>query len=153
MKPEDLIGDDAALFHLAATPRRSRPRAAPARSSRWRASADAPQAAVELDVVVGSGEDNGERYHPGDLEPPPSSSYHLRLARRLDAAGRPATRRALPGPVSDAYGCGDWFAAALKVALARGDDAADAVALAARCGAAVMTGRGPYERQLTGAEL
>jgi hypothetical protein len=29
----------------------------------------------------------------------------------------------------------------------------DALALAARCGAYCLTGRGPYERQLTGAEL
>ena len=32
--------------------------------------------------------------------------------------------------------------------LARPDWSADAIALAARCGAACLTGRGPYERQL-----
>src|SRR5204862_2875228 len=29
------------------------------------------RAGVELDVLVGSGEDDGERYRPGDLDPPP----------------------------------------------------------------------------------
>ena len=29
------------------------------------------QGAVELDALVGSGEDDAERYHPGDLDPPP----------------------------------------------------------------------------------
>jgi ribokinase len=48
----------------------------------------------------------------------------------------------------DAYGCGDCFAAGLTFALGRGDPVEEAVALAARCGAAVMTGRGPYAAQL-----
>jgi ribokinase len=48
----------------------------------------------------------------------------------------------------DAYGCGDCFAAGLTFGLGRGDSVEDAVAFAARCGAAVMTGRGPYAAQL-----
>jgi ribokinase len=48
----------------------------------------------------------------------------------------------------DTYGAGDCFAAGLTFALARGDPVEEAVALAARCGAAVMTGRGPYQAQL-----
>jgi ribokinase len=55
----------------------------------------------------------------------------------------------VPGTIVDAYGCGDCFAAGLTYGLARGDPIDDAVALAARCGAAVMTGRGPYTAQLT----
>jgi ribokinase len=54
----------------------------------------------------------------------------------------------VPGTVVDAYGCGDSFAAGLTFGLGRGDSVEDAVALAARCGAAVMTGRGPYAAQL-----
>jgi ribokinase len=54
----------------------------------------------------------------------------------------------VPGTVVDAYGCGDCFAAGLSFALGRGDPVDEAVALAARCGAAVMTGRGPYASQL-----
>ena len=53
----------------------------------------------------------------------------------------------------DAYGCGDSFAAGLTFALARGDTVEDAVALGARCGAAVLTGRGPYGAQLTASDL
>ena len=54
-----------------------------------------------------------------------------------------------PGPPVDAFGCGDAFAAGLTFGLARGDDLETAVGLAARCGAGVLTGRGPYEAQLT----
>jgi ribokinase len=50
--------------------------------------------------------------------------------------------------VVDAYGAGDCFAAGLTFALGRGDPVEEAVAMAARCGAAVMTGRGPYSAQL-----
>jgi ribokinase len=53
----------------------------------------------------------------------------------------------------DAYGCGDSFAAGLTFALARGMKRDAALRLAARCGAVCRTGRGPYGRQLTGADL
>ena len=48
----------------------------------------------------------------------------------------------------DSYGAGDSFAAALAFALARGDGLDDALELAARAGASVLTGRGPYTAQL-----
>ncbi len=67
-----------------------------------------------------------------------------------------ATGRWAPAPVRgepvDAYGCGDSFAAGLTFGLARGDAFADALSLGARCGAACLVGRGPYERQLSSAE-
>jgi len=110
------------------------------------------EAGVELDALVGSGEDEGELYHPGDLVPPPKVAVTTAggLGGWLQPGGpfRPAP---LPGQVVDTYGAGDSFAAGLTFALARGDGVEDAVALAARCGAAVMTGRGPYAGQL-GAE-
>jgi ribokinase len=53
----------------------------------------------------------------------------------------------------DSYGCGDSFAAGLTYGLGMGMTPADALDLAARCGAVCLTGRGPYERQLTSAEL
>ena len=62
--------------------------------------------------------------------------------------GGPFRPAPLPGQVVDTFGAGDSFAAGLTFALARGDAVEDAVALAARCGAAVMTGRGPYAGQL-----
>jgi ribokinase len=55
----------------------------------------------------------------------------------------------LPGPVRDAYGCGDSFAAGLTYGLGAGFSIEDALELAARCGAACLTGRGPYEGQLS----
>ncbi|MGH2854926.1 MAG: PfkB family carbohydrate kinase [Solirubrobacteraceae bacterium] len=54
-----------------------------------------------------------------------------------------------PGDPVDSYGCGDSFAAGLTYGLGTGLAVADALALAARCGAVCLTGRGPYERQLT----
>jgi len=107
------------------------------------------EAGVELDVLVGSGEDEGEIYRPGDLDPPPrivvTTSGALGGWAQPGGPFRPA---ALPGPVVDTYGAGDCFAAGLAFALGRGDSVEDALALAARCGAAVMTGRGQYEAQL-----
>jgi ribokinase len=107
------------------------------------------EAEVQLDALVGSGEDEGELYRPGDLDPPP------RLVVTTSGAlggwvqpGGPFRPAPLPGPVVDTYGAGDCFAAGLAFALGRGDTVEDAVVVAARCGAAVMTGRGPYEAQL-----
>jgi ribokinase len=58
-----------------------------------------------------------------------------------------------PGPVVDSYGCGDSFAAGLTYALGAGLPAADALGLAARCGAVCLSGSGPYQRQLSAEEL
>jgi ribokinase len=58
-----------------------------------------------------------------------------------------------PGRRADSYGCGDSFAAGLTFGLGAGMSTADALALAARCGAWCLTGSGPYGRQLTAAEL
>ena len=107
------------------------------------------EAGVELDALVGSGEDEAELYHPGDLNPAPKVAVTTAggLGGWLQPGGpfRPAP---LPAQVVDTYGAGDCFAAGLTFALARGDAVEDAVALAARCGAAVMTGRGPYSGQI-----
>ena len=99
---------------------------------------------VELDLLVASANDPGERYD-GSL-----AVRHLALTdganggtldgERYEAAAAP--------PVADTYGAGDSFAAALAFALARGDAPAEAVALAGRAGAAVIGGAGPYESQL-----
>jgi ribokinase len=108
------------------------------------------EAGVQLDALVGSGEDEGELYHPGELDPPPhvvvTTSGGLGGWVQPGGPFRPAP---VPGTTVDAYGCGDCFAAGLTFALGRGDSTDEAVALAARCGAAVMTGRGPYTAQLT----
>jgi ribokinase len=57
-----------------------------------------------------------------------------------------------PGDRSDSYGCGDSFAAGLTYGLGSGLAVPAALELAARCGAMCLTGRGPYERQLTRAD-
>jgi ribokinase len=110
-------------------------------------------ARVQVDLLVSSAEDEGERYAPGDLMPPP----HF-VARTAGAAGgsleaADGARSAwaappLPGPPADAYGAGDSFAAGLTYGLAQGRSAEEALALGARCGAACVTGRGPYAGQL-----
>jgi ribokinase len=114
------------------------------------------EAHVELDALVSSARDTGERYEPGDLEPPPRL-----VVRTAGAAGgsweRPGGERGtyraapVPGPVQDAYGCGDSFAAGLTYGLGSRLSVPEALELAARCGAACITGRGPFEGQLTGA--
>jgi ribokinase len=103
----------------------------------------------QLDVLVGSAQDPGERIEPGALDPPPR--YVVTTSGALGGwvnPGGPFRAAPLPGPVSDAYGCGDCFAAGLAYALGTGRSMDDAVALGARCGAAVLTGRGAYEGQL-----
>jgi ribokinase len=110
-------------------------------------------AGVALDALVGSRRDEAERYRPGDLAPVPGlavwtegkagGSYLTADGRagRFDAAP-------VPGPVVDAYGCGDSFAAGLTFALGEERSVKEALAFAARCGAACLTGRGPYQGQL-----
>ncbi len=72
---------------------------------------------------------------------------------REDAEGRGTDgtwdASAPPGPIVDSYGCGDSFAAGLTYGLGAGLAVPAALELAARCGAACLTGRGPYERQLS----
>ena len=108
---------------------------------------------MTLDALVMSAGDAGERYRAGDIEPPPLAVIRSRGAEGgtiETAAGETSWAAApLPGPWVDAHGAGDSFAGGLTAGLGQGLPIADAVALAARCGAACVTGRGPYERQLT----
>ena len=50
----------------------------------------------------------------------------------------------LAGPVADAYGAGDSFAAGLTYALARGDHVEAAIAFAASCSASALGRRGAH---------
>jgi ribokinase len=112
------------------------------------------RAAVQVDVLVGSGEDAAERFESGELDPAPQ--IVVTTAGALGGwirPGGPFRAAALPGPVSDAYGCGDCFAAGLTFGLALGKPVDEAVALGARCGAAVLTGRGAYGHQLAAADV
>ena len=130
---------------------RSEPRAR--RRSSWRRHARCPvlrEAGVELDVLVASALDAGERYE-GGLEPAPRYVVRTEGARGGTRRARwPLRARAeVPGPVVDAYGAGDAFAAGLTFGLASDMPIDEALAFGSRCGAAVLTGRGPYEGQIT----
>jgi len=131
-----------------------------------RAMAALVESGVRLDVLVGSATDPGEVYEPGMLDPPPRVVVRTRgsdggswvcgddrapkevpwLAPGVRGGTWEATE--LPGPPVDAYGCGDSFAAALAYGLGAGLTLDEAIGLAARCGAACLTGRGPYGAQL-----
>jgi ribokinase len=112
---------------------------------------------VPLDVLVLSGDDAIERREAErarqeaelvvSTEGERGGSYRTRGGE----SGRwePLTP---PSPAVDSYGCGDSFAAGLTYGLGAGMTVRDALALAARCGAICVTGRGPYESQLTASE-
>ena len=108
---------------------------------------------VELDMLVCSAKDPGERYAAGELDPPPRFVAETDGAAggSLVAADGTTSHWAAappPGPAVSAYGAGDSFAGGLTFGLAQGLSPAEAVELGARCGAACMTGRGPYDAQL-----
>jgi len=107
------------------------------------------EAAVRLDALVRSAVDPSEHYEPGLLEVEPE----LVCATHGAAGGRYRLRggeegRWLPapvlGPVADAYGCGDSFAAGLTVGLAQGLSPRQAMALGAVRGAEALTRRGAH---------
>jgi ribokinase len=105
---------------------------------------------VQLDALVGSGEDDGERYRQGDVDPAPK--LIVTTAGALGGwaqPGGPYKAAPPPGPIEDAYGCGDCFAAGLTYALAARRTAAEAIVFAARCGAAALTGRGVYAASIS----
>lgn len=111
------------------------------------------EAQVPLDALVSSGRDPAEAYEPGQLDPPPRLvvSTMGREGGSYVAGERSGFYAAapLPGPIVNAYGAGDSFAAGLAFALARGDETDEALAFAAKCGAAAMTGRGAYDGQMS----
>lgn len=113
------------------------------------------RAGVRLDAIIGSAEDASEVYPPGALVPSPDlivrtrgetgGSFETRNGHKGDY---PPTKP--PGRVIDRYGAGDSFAAGLTVALGARMRIKEALALAARCGAAVVTASGPFAGQLRG---
>jgi len=114
------------------------------------------ESGVELDVLVASADDRGERYSAGMIQPPPravvlTSGAEGGIVEEADGGVSRWSAPPLPGPLVDTYGAGDSFAGGLTFGLARGLPIGEAVELAARCGAACVTGRGPYEGQLAGA--
>ncbi|HEX3327915.1 MAG TPA: PfkB family carbohydrate kinase [Actinomycetota bacterium] len=116
------------------------------------------EAGIELDAIVGSQNDPAEAYAEGDLDLAPRL-----VVRTAGEDGGTFTVRGEaptafqaappPGPEVDRYGAGDSFAGGLTYGLGAGLAPADAVHLAARCGAAVVTGRGPFATQLRAVDL
>ena len=105
--------------------------------------------AIPLDALMGSGEDEAERYQPGDLDPAPalvvttsggSAAGCSRAARsrRRRRRARSSTRTA-PGTASRPGS---------RSGSRPGSSGNDAVGFAARCGAAALTGRGVAPRHV-----
>jgi ribokinase len=139
----ELAGADGVFFVAGDVDALVRARRARVLTATSRELATLRRGSVVLDALIGSGEDENERYRAGELEPPP------RLVVSTSGAlggwaqpGGPYTAATPPGPVEDAYGAGDCFAAGLTYALAARVEPTEALAFAARCGAAALTGRG-----------
>lgn len=113
---------------------------------------------VRLDALVLSGDDEielreAERAEAqADVVVFTEGARGGRYSERSGAEGRFSAAE-IPGPSVDSYGCGDSFAAGLTYGLAAGQPLGEALALAARCGATCLTGRGPYQRQLSAHDL
>ena len=107
------------------------------------------EAGVHIDLMAGSTNDPREHYDGtldvGVVVQTDGPNGGTANGERFEAVEP-------PGPIVDTYGAGDSFGAALAFALVRGDALPDALKLAARAGAAVLTGRGPYTSQLSSAE-
>jgi ribokinase len=110
------------------------------------------EAGMRPDALVGSSADRAEDVDLASLPWPPPlivrtsgrAGGSFRTDDGTDGAYPPAP---LPGPVVDTYGGGDAFAAGLTFALGAGRPVAEAIAFAASCGAAAVTGRGPFAGQ------
>jgi ribokinase len=110
---------------------------------------------IHIDVLVGSGHDRLEQVDRESLDVgivvttagAEGGTWQAGVVRGdFDTAP-------LPGPLVDAYGAGDTFAGGLTYAVGTNRSIDDALAFAARAGAANLTGRGPYAGQLTAADL
>jgi len=113
---------------------------------------------VKLDVLVRSATDPGEQQAEEGLDPPPD--YVVSTAGKAGGewVGENRTTGSwkaaeLPGEPQDSYGAGDSFAAAVAFGLGAGMTLEQALELASRAGASKLTGRAPYENQLTAADL
>jgi ribokinase len=113
---------------------------------------------VPLDALVGSGRDPSERFDRSALSHRPglivrTDGMNGGTYQTADGASGTYDAVPLPGPLVDTYGGGDSFVAGLTFALGAGYAVPDALRLAATCGAWCVAGRGPYQGQLTAADI
>jgi ribokinase len=149
----ELDGADAVYFTAGDAAALRLARAARQLVATVRAKETLAAAGAQLDLLVSSATDAGERYTAGEVVPEPrfvartegASGGVIEVA---DATSSRWNAAPLPGPAVDAYGAGDSFAAGVTYALGEGRSAFEAVELGARCGAACLAGRGPYSAQL-----
>jgi ribokinase len=149
----DLRRHDAVYFTAGDAAAARAARAAPILVATVRATDALIDAGVEVDVLVASAADEAEAVDPRRLRRPPrlvirTEGAHGGTWTGSDGATGRWEASTPPGPVVDAYGCGDAFAAGLTFGLGAGLDLAAALQLGARCGAHCLAGRGPYEGQL-----
>lgn len=137
-----VAGDEAAL----AQARRARTLVATSRSLPVLANSDVP-----LDALVFSANDVDEHYAHGMLRVAP----RLVVATEGALGGRysfdgvtfhPFPTVPLPGPIQDAYGAGDSFAAGLTYGLGMGLPIDEVLRVAASSGATALTRRGAHGR-------
>lgn len=153
---DDLAATDAVYLTAGDVEATRRARAAATLVAPARGLQGLAEAGVLLDALVSSSNDRGERYERGWLDPEPRIVVRTAGARggtweAHDGTSGTWEATAAPGPMADAYGCGDSFAAGFTYGLGAGLPIQDAIELGARCGAACATGKGPYGGQL-GAE-
>jgi ribokinase len=113
---------------------------------------------VNLDALVRSATDPGEQHAEEALDPAPDIVVSTAGKEGGEWVGEDRTTgrwkaAKLPGAPRDSYGAGDSFAAGLTYGLSAGMPIERALEVASRCGAHKMTGRAPFEGQLTGADL
>ncbi len=126
-------------------------RAAKVMVSTGRARAALVEAGVQVDALVGSVDDADETVDEELLLATRPTWVVATEGERGGAWWAPGAEGTAgrwvatppPGPPVDAFGCGDAFAAALMAGLADGRTIADACALGARVGAALLCERAP----------
>jgi ribokinase len=109
---------------------------------------------IPLDALVLSADDAFERHEATRAERDArlvvfTEGGHGGTYRERNGGSGKWPAAELAGKPQDSYGCGDSFAAGLTYGLGAGLAVPEALELAARCGAVCLTGRGPYEQQLT----
>lgn len=123
-----------------------------------RAGAALTESGVQVDVLVASANDAGERYERGGIEPAPRWVVRTDGSRggTLETADGTLTQWDSHAPFSrkgDSYGAGDSFAGGVTYGLGCGLAVEDAIAVGAFCGASAVRGRGPYGAQASAEEL